>query len=118
MERLLGGEPPPVGARRAPHAAIALRDADARRLAHRGLNRRRERPVVEVHPRYEWTYLYGFVRPPWLEERGLGPERRALVPSLARLGRRGWPEEPGKRLWSLDDLVAALRLTLVVGKAD
>ncbi len=25
--------------------------------------KRGERPVVVVHPRYEWTYVYGFVRP-------------------------------------------------------
>lgn len=25
--------------------------------------KRGERPVVEVHPRYEWLYLYGFVEP-------------------------------------------------------
>lgn len=24
---------------------------------------RGERPVVTIHPRYEWLYLYGFVRP-------------------------------------------------------
>lgn len=25
--------------------------------------KRGERPVVEVHPRYEWLYLYGFIEP-------------------------------------------------------
>lgn len=71
--------------------------------------KRGERPVVEVHPRYEWIYLYGFVRPEtgetsfwqcgqantdafnailggWARERGLGAERRALLV----LDQAGW----------------------------
>lgn len=71
--------------------------------------KRGERPVVEVYPRYEWTYIYGFVRPEsgetsfwlcgqantaafnaildgWARERGLGADRRALVV----LDRAGW----------------------------
>ena len=71
--------------------------------------KRGERPVVTVHPRYEWTYLYGFVRPEsgetsfwlcgqantgafdailggWARERGLGANRRALLV----LDQAGW----------------------------
>lgn len=71
--------------------------------------KRGERPVVEVYPRYEWLWLYGFAEPAtgrtsfWLcdqinvesftailggfaRERGIGPER----PALLVLDQAGW----------------------------
>lgn len=52
-----------------PDATVAIWAHDAHRLGllpvvRRVWARRGERPIAPVHRRYQWLYVYGFVRPP------------------------------------------------------
>ena len=98
-----------------PTAKVELWTEDEHRLGLKPVlrkvwSRKRERPTVKVHQRYQWTYLYSFVRPHtgevhWLilpkanvevfslalehfaKEVGAGKKRRRI---LLVLDRAGW----------------------------
>ena len=86
-----------------PTAKVELWCEDEHRLGLKPIIRKAwspvgERPLVKVHQRYEWTYLYAFVRPKtgevhWLILPTVNAEVFSLALEHFALGR--WERAPG-----------------------
>ncbi len=80
-----------------PTAKVELWCEDEHRLGLKPILRKvwspvGERPIVKVHQRYEWTYLYAFARP----NTGGRSTGSSSPPSTPRCSRWPWSTSPGK----------------------